>query len=209
MIPLLKTRKGVAPFVHAECSSQLPAHLWAAWRAQAWWPPASSSPAGVRCRNLVKAGPWNAAPGTAMTAAVTAQLYSDMHGWGVGSDVFTSSSLFSSSFFSFCALFSCSLSSKENGQTSTWRCSGNWGWNGRPKWGTGGALICGGGLTLGEMYRFRPNEGERGRNINAITHLYFFNSWFPVNPLLQCKSWRFWNSWKQHLLLRQSLGTTG
>lgn len=62
---------------------------------------------------------------------------------------FTSSNLFSSNFFSFSALLSCSLSSNENGQTSTWRFSGNWGWNGRPKWGTGGTFICGGCLTWG------------------------------------------------------------
>lgn len=39
--------------------------------------------------------------------------------------------------------------------------------------------------------------------------LYFLNFWFPVNPLLEGKSWRFWDSWRQHLLLRQTLVTTG
>lgn len=45
----------------------------------------------------------------------------------------TSSFRISSSRFSFIALLSRSLSSKENGQTSTWWLSGNSGWNGRPK----------------------------------------------------------------------------
>lgn len=69
----------------------------------------------------------------------------------VGFYVFTSSSLLPSNFFSFSALLSRSLSSKENGQTSTLRFCCNWGWNGRPKWGTEGANLCGGGLTWGTL----------------------------------------------------------
>lgn len=69
----------------------------------------------------------------------------------MGFYVFTSSILLSSNFFSFSALLSCSLSSNENGQTSTWRFCGNWGWNGRPKWGTEGVFLCGGCLTWGTL----------------------------------------------------------
>lgn len=59
----------------------------------------------------------------------------------------TSSFLSSASLFSFSARLSRSRSSKEKGQASMWWCSGRRGWKGRPKWGTGGALMGEGGFT--------------------------------------------------------------
>lgn len=67
----------------------------------------------------------------------------------------TSSFRISSSLFSFNTRLSRSRSSKENGQTSTWWCSGRRGWKGRPKWGTGGALIGEGCFTWENKHKLK------------------------------------------------------
>lgn len=92
---------------------------------------------------------------------------------------FTSSFRFSSSCFSFSSLLSRSRSSKEKGQTSTRCFSGSRGWKGRPKWGTGGALIGDGGFTW---------QDKKKRN-NTTPGLGHVHDMAVVEELL-LKSWR-------------------
>lgn len=71
------------PSVPAECSSQLRADLWEAWRAQALWPPASSSLEEWRCRSLAAVGPWTGAPATATKTCLVTPCCSEVQQWRV------------------------------------------------------------------------------------------------------------------------------
>lgn len=114
----------------------------------------------------------------------------------------TSSFCFSSSFFSFSARLSRSLSSKENGQTSTWRFSGRRGWKGRPKWGTLETLTGEGSFTWRTGSR-QQTEGEAQRLTEGQQDdSCLFSPGLPVDPLLEGEGRGFWDGGKLNLLLR-------